>query len=174
MALFESQLYIASFISVANTTNACDYGRGRLWSVHFNQRDPADENPQNGTGSSGSVRTYGPKWLSTVDTSLNPTDSGANLFNIAVSSAEPNLLIQGLGTTQRLTCQSDPTNLNTYFSPTLVELKQQVQPAIWIVAQASSNNDSRKRAGSMLGSLEMKVNRTASFSRVTSWAGSID
>jgi type IV pilus assembly protein PilY1 len=170
MALFESQLFLASFISVANTSNACDYGRGRLWSVHFTERDTTDEN----VDTLSTVHTFGPKRLRVVDTSINAADSGANLFNIDVATAEPNLLVQGLGTTQRATCQPAPASLNTYFSPTLVSLKQEQTPAIYIVAQASSNNDSRKRAGSVLGSLEMKVNRIPTFSRIMSWAGSID
>jgi hypothetical protein len=46
MALIEGQLYFGTFISVANTANACDYGRGRLWAVDFDTKDPNDPNPQ--------------------------------------------------------------------------------------------------------------------------------
>jgi type IV pilus assembly protein PilY1 len=180
MALFEGQLYIGSFISVANTSNACDYGRGRLWSVDYQQRNLLDPNPSNGTSTTNptasSITTYGPKRLSVVDTTNNLADSGASLFNVDVATAEPNLLIQGLGATQRLTCQpADTGGLSSfYLNNSLPAITQSAQPAIWIVAQASSNNSGRQRAGSLLGSLELRVNRQATFSKVSSWAGSID
>jgi type IV pilus assembly protein PilY1 len=169
MALFQGQLYVASFISVANNSNACDVGRGRLWAFDYHTRDDADPN--------GTLGTFGPKWLTTPTGGVtNGADSGANLFNVTVANAEPNLLIQGLGATQRLTCQTSSSNLSNYFASGggLTEIQQSAPPAVWIVAQASGNNATRNRAGSMLGSLEVKVNRPLAFSRVISWAGSID
>jgi type IV pilus assembly protein PilY1 len=168
MALFQGQLYVASFIAVANNSNACDVGRGRLWAFDYHTRDGADPN--------GSTGTFGPKRLTTPTGGFtNGKDSGADLFNVAVAQAEPNLLIQGLGATQRLTCQTSSSNLANYFATGgLAQIQQSAPPAIWIVAQASSNVDTRNRAGSMLGSLEMQVNRPLTFSRVISWAGSID
>jgi type IV pilus assembly protein PilY1 len=174
MALFDRQLYMASFISVGDTTNPCSRGLGRLWSFSFNERDPLDPNPVSGSASSGIARTYGPKRLDVVssDTSGNNADLG--LFNIAKNRAEENLLVQGLGTTQRISCEAVGSNINNYFSPALVPIQQQAQPAIWIVAQASSDNKTRTRAGSQLGTLEVKLNRPLEFSKVSSWAGSIE
>jgi hypothetical protein len=169
MALFEGQLYIGSFISVVNNSNACDAGKGRLWSVDFVRRDINDPNPV-GTGG---IATYGPVRLNVVDNSTG-ADAAASLFNVSVANAEPNLLIQGLGTTQRLSCQLDAASLSSYFSPALVNIKQSEPPSIWIVAQASSTDTKRNKAGSLLGSVELKVNRPLTFSRVISWAGSID
>jgi type IV pilus assembly protein PilY1 len=172
MALFDSQLYAASFISVVDPTNACSFGRGRLWSLDYIQRDTAHPNTIN----SGAVATFPPLRLATVntDTSINDADSGASLFNVTVAQAESNLLIQGLGTTQRATCQAAAAPINSYFSPSLVSIRQPVQPSISIVAQASSGNSKRLRAGSTLGSLQVSVNRPYTFSRVSAWAGSID
>jgi type IV pilus assembly protein PilY1 len=168
MALFQGQLYAASFIAVGNNSNACDVGRGRLWAFDYHTRDLLDPN--------GSTGTFGPKRLTTPTGGFaNGADSGAELFNVTVATAEPNLLIQGLGATQRLTCQAASSNLANYFSTGgLAQIQQSAPPAIWIVAQASSNKTERNRAGSALGSLEMQVNRPLAFSRVISWAGSID
>jgi hypothetical protein len=173
MSLFQSQLYIASFISIADPSQPCSYGRGRLWSFDYTKRDPTDNNPPSASG----IHTNGPLRLAVVDSADNSASSGANLFNVSVAAAEQNLLIQGLGTTQRPVCVvADETNLGNYYSPgsSMVPIVQQSKPAIWIVAQASSNNTARKRAGSLLGSLEMKVDRPQALSRVMSWAGSIE
>ena len=172
MALFDSQLFAASFMSVGDTTDPCARGLGRLWSFHFRDRDPNAVNPLQGSASS--TRTYGPKRIAVVssDTSGNNADLG--LFNIPRSAAESNLLVQGLGTTQRISCEAVGTNLSNYFSPALVPIQQQSQPSIYIVAQASSDNKNRTRAGSQLGTLEVKLNRPLSLSQVSSWAGSIE
>jgi type IV pilus assembly protein PilY1 len=168
MALFEGQLYVASFISVVDNNNSCDAGRGRLWAFSYNLPDKARPN--------GSLGTLAPLWLTKpTGSATNTADSGAALFNIDVDHAEPNLLVQGLGATQRLTCQSTTTPLSNYFAQTgLADIRQSGPPTVWIVAQASSNNAARNRAGSTLGSLEMQINRPLTFSRVISWAGSVD
>lgn len=176
MSLFERQLYFASFISVANVSSPCERGRGRLWSVDYRRRDSSRPNT---SLTSGSTRTYEPVRLSVVDASSsgNLANSGANRFNVSVSGAEENLLIQGLGTTQRATCQGPTTDtLNSYYQPSvrLANITQQQTPSIWIVAQASSSDDSRKRAGSMLGSIELQVQRPPALSKVMSWAASTE
>jgi type IV pilus assembly protein PilY1 len=168
MALFEGQLYVASFISVVDNNNACDAGRGRLWAFSYNLPDLTRPN--------GSLGTFAPLWLTKpTGSATNTADSGAGLFNVDVAHAEPNLLVQGLGATQRLTCQSTSQSLSNYFAQAgLSDIRQTKPPSVWIVAQASSNNVDRNRAGSTLGSLEVQVNRPLTFSRVISWAGSID
>lgn len=174
MALFDSQLYSASFISVADPSNPCANGLGRLWSFHFRDRDPDDPNPVSGSASSGSARTYGPKRLPVVSSDTGSTNTDLGLFNIPKSAAESNLLILGLGTTQRPSCDTLGASIGNYFSPALPPIRAQVQPSIWIVAQASGNNKSRVRAGSQLGTVEVKLNRPLAFSQVSSWAGSIE
>jgi type IV pilus assembly protein PilY1 len=167
MALFEGQLFAATFISNVGSGDACEYGRGRLWSLNYNKRDPGEANP---AGDRVDAKTFGPTLIKvTSDTSL---DSDDELFNIAVSKAKPNLLIQGVGTTQRNTCvPPDPDPLNSYFSPKLANIQQTEPPAIWVVAQASKGS---QRASSQLGSVQAKINRPITFSRVTSWATSVD
>jgi hypothetical protein len=100
------------------------------------------------------------------------SDSDDELFNISVARAQPNLLIQGLGTTQRNSCTPpDPDPLSSYFAPKLANIQSNEAPAIWVVAQASKG---AQRASSALGSVQTKVNRPITFSRVTSWATSVD
>ena len=176
MSLFQGQLYLASFISIADPTQPCAYGRGRLWSLDYTKRDPTIANPPSTAPNSAGINTYGPTRLAVVDSADNTVSSGATLFNVTKAAAEQNLLIQGLGTTQRPTCgQAATGDLNNYYSPTgLTQIAQQDKPAIWIIAQASSNNSARKVAGSMLGSLNIKVERPQALSRVMSWAGTIE
>lgn len=167
MALFEGQLFAATFISNIGSGDACNYGRGRLWSLSYNQRDPADPNP---VGETKDGKTFPP--LRIAVTSDVAIDSDDELFNITASNAKPNLLIQGVGTTQRNVCvPPDPDPLNSYFSPKLANIRQTDPPAIWVVAQASKGS---QRASSQLGSIQAKVARPITFSRVTSWATSVD
>ena len=170
MALFEGQLFAASFISVANTSSACDPGKGRLWALNYNMPDRTRPN----TG----APTYAPFWLTNPTGSVtNSGDSGAGLFNVDVNRAEPDLLVQGLGATQRLSCQVSAESLSNYFASNgLTDIRQSESrpPSVWLVAQASSDTSSRNRDGSSLGSLSVQVQRPVTFSRVISWAGSID
>jgi hypothetical protein len=167
MALFEGQLFAATFIPNVGTGDACEYGRGRLWSLSYNQGDSADVNP---AGETINAKTLGPKRIKvTSDTAL---DSDDELFNVSVDKAVSNLLIQGVGTTQRNSCiPPDPDPLNSYFSPRLANIQQTDPPAIWVVAQASKGT---QRANSRLGSVQTKIQRPITFSRVTSWATSVD
>jgi type IV pilus assembly protein PilY1 len=175
MSLFAEQLFLASFISVGTSTDPCSSGLGRLWSVHFNQRDPARVNSTYGSASSGAVRTFGPMRIAVTQPD-GTASADLGLFNIPRAAAEPNLLVLGLGSTQRITCDATGDNIGNYYSPnsSLVSIKQQTQPSIWIVAQASSDNRARNRAGSRLGTLEVQMNRPLEFSQVSSWAGSIE
>jgi type IV pilus assembly protein PilY1 len=169
MALFEGQLFAATFMSRTGATDACEYGRGRLWSLHYNQRDPGHRNPS-GDGPNGDAGTFGPTLIKvTSDTTI---DSDDELFNITLAKAKPNLLIQGVGTTQRNACiPPDPDPLNSYFSSRLANIQQTEPPAIWVVAQASQGS---QRASSQLGTVQTKIGRPITFSRVTSWATSVD
>lgn len=166
MALFEGQLYAASFIPNIGSSNLCDPGIGRLWSLDFVKSDPA--HPNTSWNAVGDPKTYGPLRIA-VDPSGG---ADAKLYNVKKSGGQKDLLIQGMSITQRRTCTPpDPDPLNSYFAPTLANLHQDAAPAVWIVAQASSGT---KRANSSLGSVESSNLRTNKFSRVTSWATSVD
>jgi type IV pilus assembly protein PilY1 len=171
MALFAQQLFVASFISVGDTTDPCSAGLGRLWSVHYTERDTI----ANTTNAAG-VATFGPRRIGVVPSDPSETTSDVSLFNKPKADAEPNLLVLGLGSTQRITCDVTETQVGNYYQPgnTVANIRQQTQPSIWIVAQASSDNKTRTRAGSKLGTLEVQLSRPLEFSQVSSWAGSIE
>ncbi|MET0386430.1 MAG: PilC/PilY family type IV pilus protein [Polyangiales bacterium] len=175
MSLFQGQLYLASFISVSDTSDLCARGRGRLWSVDYRKRDLARANPSSGSSTSGGVVTYSPLRLDVASPDTSGSNADIGLFNITKGAAEPNLLVQGLGTTQRATCNSAlPDDTGNYFARIRLPIIQQSAPSIWIVAQASSNNRTRQRAGSQLGTLQVQLTRPMAFSTLASWAGSIE
>jgi type IV pilus assembly protein PilY1 len=179
MALFAQQLFVASFISQPGT-DPCDAGLGRLWSFHYTQRDELLQNDTNDS----LRRTYSPKRIAMGAPSTSTADARAradlNLFNIPKANAEKNLLVLGLGSTQRISsCELGETLDSNYYQPgsTITNIVQKSQPSIWIVGQASSGgseNDERKRAGSLFGTMEVQVARPPDFARVSSWAGSIE
>jgi len=171
MSLFQGQLYAATFITAPDTTKPCLPGAGRLWSWDYRQRSKT-ENPV-----SGDAKTFAPMRLDVVSSDSSSANADLKLFNILKKDAEPNLLVLGLGTTQRATCDvSLSDNLTNYFAPKGLTAIQQsaLPPAIWLVAQASGDNSARKRAGSSLGTMQVSLNRPLSFSRVASWAGSVE
>lgn len=178
MALFASQLFFASFISQADENNPCSNGLGRLWSVHFTNRDPKMINTVNATSSYAVKPTYGPLRIAVTAAGVDARDNPDTArFNVLKSQAEPNLLVLGLGSTQRATCEGleDPKVGNYYSEKGMLEsIKSSKPPVISIVAQVSSGDDSRKRAGSDLGTLDVKLDRPKEFSQVSAWAGSIE
>jgi hypothetical protein len=170
MALFEGQLFAATFISKVGGVDACEYGRGRMWSLSYKNPDTGHKNVKWNPDTGEDPETYGPELLKLV----TPTgyDSDDELFNITVDQAIPNMLVQGVGTTQRPSCtRPDPNPLDSYFSPALANIQQTEEPMIWVVAQASGG---RRRGGSGLGGVQAGAQRGATLSRVTSWATSVD
>jgi hypothetical protein len=108
-----------------------------------------------------------------TDTVTASTD--AKLFNVDIPAAEENLLVLGLGTTQRPSCQGAISNLpQGYFSQPLPMVLGGGAPAIFLVAQASSDNRARSLNNAQLQRIEIRMNRAASFTRTTGWASSTD
>jgi type IV pilus assembly protein PilY1 len=171
MALFDGVLYAATFISDVGGTNSCEYGRGRLWSLDYRRADTSWNYtaPSCPTGCD-IPPTHGPALIKPV--AVSSADNDNDMFNLTFDQAVPNMLVQGIGTTQRPACtpeEKDP--LNSYFSPALPSLADSAPPAIWVVAQASGG---KARGGSRMGGVQGEAGRTPLFSRVTSWATSVD
>jgi type IV pilus assembly protein PilY1 len=169
MSLYQGQLMAASFISVKDVSNQCSQGLGRLWSFDYNTRDT--------TANAGVTNpaTFPPKRVPVVSSAGPTGNTDLTLFNVTKARAEPNLLVQGLGATQRMSCGDAESNLNSYFAPPNKGIQQSTtKPSIWVVAQASGNNRARIRAGSQLGSIQVQLDRPLSFSTISSWAGSIE
>jgi hypothetical protein len=168
MALFDGVLYAATFISDVGGTDSCEYGRGRLWSLDYRQADKSwDLLTCDGCEK---APYHGPTLIKPV--AVSSADNDNDKFNLTFDQAIPNMLVQGIGTTQRPACtpeEKDP--LNTYFSPVLPSLAETSPPAIWVVAQASGG---KQRGGSRMGGVQGEAGRKPLFSRVTSWATSVD
>jgi type IV pilus assembly protein PilY1 len=166
MALFNGTLFFATFQAISGG-DACDLGKGRIHAVHYRNRDTA-ANP-NG----GAIPTYPP--LLMQDLAIG---ASASIINVAPEAAVDNLMLMGLGLTQRPSCIQVDTESFDVWDQDLTSINQLAPPAIFLVAQGSGNTGTgtllQDRAGSRLGSVELQVDRPASMSRVVSWATSVD
>ena len=170
MGLFAGQLYFGSFIGVSGAD--CDYGRGRVHAVDYVKRDINDRNPVIGSN----PPTYGPVVLQNVAVGSDST----SLINVTEADAEPNLMIMGLGITQRPTCDLDNPNLNDpWGQKNVVDVSSDSEPALFLVAQGSgdsgTNSVLRDNAGAgRLLNVQLEINRPKTKGRVLSWATSVD
>jgi type IV pilus assembly protein PilY1 len=168
MGLFNGSLFFGTFIAITGS-NACDMGKGRIHAVNYVLHDSADTNAT-------SPQTYGPLRIPAAE--LAGDSGGTSLINVSATNAVNNFMIMGLGVTQRPTCsQVDTTDFNV-FSQSLPTVTSLAQPSIYLVAQASGdksvNSLAQKYKGSALNSIELKLKKNATMSRVVSWATSVD
>jgi hypothetical protein len=169
MALFDGQLFFATFIAINPGGDACDLGRGRIFGVHYLNRDTTgiDTAPFD----NGGAFIYGPQHL----TSVAETVEGEGVINVTADNAIENLMIIGLGVSQRPTCSVVDPSPEDVYGATINPITAIEDPAVYLVAQASGTaSEATQRAASQLGSLELRLNRPVSVSRVTSWATSVD
>jgi type IV pilus assembly protein PilY1 len=173
MALFDGQLFFGTFIAVTSG-NACSLGKGRVHAVDYLVRDPNDSN-----GTRAGTTTYGPRLLDKV-TELGLDADASTAINVSAALAVDNLMVMGLGITERPTCSVlDTQNFNVWGQST-PGISSSSQPAMYLVAQASGDKGTtsliQNRGGSLdkLGTIELKLKKKPSRSRVVSWATSID
>jgi type IV pilus assembly protein PilY1 len=169
MGLYAGQLFFGTFIAVSGT-DACDFGAGRLHAVDFIQRDPDDANP-----TIGGVTTYGPKQLLNVSADA----AGNTLINVASEDAISNLMIMGLGITQRPSCELTDVNISDPWNEQTIRTSSKAfDPALFLVAQGSGDANAssllRTNAGGRLLNVQLQVNRPKVAPRIVSWAGSVD
>jgi type IV pilus assembly protein PilY1 len=173
MALFEGRLFAATFAPKVSS-DLCDRGRGRLWSLHYNQADSANSNQSEG----GNPSTKGPKRFDITESERalagNAASPGIGFFNVELSQARENVMVFGLGATQ-LRCPRSNTNDNfeNYFGEKLANIQETSQPTVWLVAQATGDTDLRQ-SGSLLGRISVQLERSSAFTRMTSWASSTE
>ena len=172
MGLVAGQLYFGSFIAVSGG-NACNYGRGRIHAVDFVKRDITDENP---ALRSGVPKTFGPKPLTNVAVG---TDA-SSIINVSEADAASNLMIMGLGITQRPSCELDNPNLQDPWGlNTVADVSSHSEPALFVVAQGTGDTGpnsvlkTNKGLGRLLN-VQLEVKRPKTQSRVLSWATSVD
>jgi hypothetical protein len=167
MGLFNGTLFLGTFIAITGS-NACDMGKGRIHAVDYVLHDPAVPN--------GTSRTYAP--LRVPAAQLAGDSGGTSLINVSATNAVNNFMIMGLGVTQRPTCSTVDTTDFGVFGQSLPTVTQLAQPSIYLVAQASGdksiNSLAKKYQGSSLNSVELKLKKNATMSRVVSWATSVD
>jgi type IV pilus assembly protein PilY1 len=167
MGLFNGQLYFGTFMAVSGS-DACDLGKGRIHAVDYLARDT--------NVVYSSPATYGPKRLSAAELGLDTGD--AAVVNVDAAHAVTNFMAMGLGVTERPTCQVlDPENFSVWGAQSW-DVKTVSQPSIYLVAQASGSSGAsslvQNRQGSKMGSIQLKLNKKLSLSRLTSWATSVD
>jgi len=167
MGLYAGQLFFGTFIAKTGT-NSCDYGAGRIHAVHYLKRNPDDENPP-----VGDVRTWGPQPL---DIAVGVSDS---VINVDYTEAEPNLMIMGLGVTQRPSCDlADVTENDPWGESTINTTERPYDPALFLVAQGSGATSQtsllRANEGGRLLNVQLEINRPKIPVKIVSWAGSVD
>jgi type IV pilus assembly protein PilY1 len=169
MGLFNGQLFFGTFIAITSG-NACNVGRGRVHAVDYLARDPVD------TNTDASPTTHGPLHISTSVLGLDA--EGQTAVNVTSNNALDNFMVLGLGITERPSCEVvDTADFNVWGQSTF-GVKNATAPSIYLVAQASGNTGVgsliQKRSRSVLGSVQIRLNKKTSMSRVTSWATSVD
>jgi type IV pilus assembly protein PilY1 len=177
MALFQGQLFFGTFIAITGS-DACNYGSGRIHAVDYHLYDTSVQNNRGFTlsgtsnGSSSGARSYGPVRLTTANIS---TDA-STVINVPATSALSNFLVMGLGITQRTPCSTvEPENGTDLFGQSHPRVTDLTPPSVYLVAQASGTNSLVNRATSQaLGSVQLKLTKKKTVSRVTSWATSVD
>ena len=165
MGLFARQLFFGTFIGITSTTNFCEQGAGRVHAVDFIARDTSDAN-------GSSPETYGPKLLDAAG------DADADsLINKTPSEAISNLMIMGLGVTQRPSCElAQPSVTDPWGKQSVPAPSQVAEPALYLVAQGSGDTGQllQANAGGRLLNVQLKINRPKTPARVVSWATSVD
>jgi hypothetical protein len=167
MGLFNGQLFFGTFMAVTGS-NACDLGKGRIHAVDYLARDPAVtyNNPS----------TFGPRRLTAVELGLDAESQ--TVINVDAAAAVPNLMEMGLGVTQRPTCQQLDTQNFSVWGQSTWGTKSASPPAIYLVAQASGSVTTtsliQKRHQSEMGSIQLRLTKKSSLSRMISWATNID
>lgn len=176
MALFEGQLFFPTFATVTDPTDSCAYGKGRIHAVDYRLYDELVTNvyyDSRGNRRSGLPATYAPKRLQQASIVAN----GQDVVNVTAANGVNNLTIMGMSVTQRPVCASSDyaTDKADVYGDSYKLIKELTPPALFLVAQASGDDKLvTKRDGSELGAIELKMTRKRVFSRVTSWATSVD
>ncbi|MDH5673371.1 MAG: PilC/PilY family type IV pilus protein [Myxococcales bacterium] len=170
MTLIDGILYFATFIPVANSGNACDLGKGRIFAVHYLNRDLGDPHvsPKDG------VTTYGP----IRSTEYGGDGDTTSVVNIDAASAPDNFMVMGVSFLQRPSCSdiqtvADPLTGQPYFIPGGDGSRQSFLVAHGVDDGAVSTLLQR-RGGSAFDSLQLAVDRNAGLSRIMSWASTVE
>ena len=150
LELFDGKVYFATFQSTADPADYCAYGRSELWGVQYlcdSATTPCAPPP-------GLESTPGSGTLDT--THLGPFD---------------NEIIMGVAVTQRPNCFEGVPEADPYFGGSRFRVTNSGGGGFELVANVGGGSGS---AGSTLGRIVRELPAPVSFTRVQSWAGTVD
>ena len=170
MALFEGQLFAGTFIAVANTSNVCDLGRGRLFAMDYIKPDYNDLNPP-----LAGATTYGPRRVNAAD----PDDTESIVNILKTDPIGNNVKISGLSIVQVPTCTDTTASYQDPWSQSWSGISNAAPPEMQMKAHADDDRDDSKntvaeRDGSQVSTVEMSIRPPVRFTRVTSWAATVE
>lgn len=152
MELFDGTVYFASFQSVTDPSNACNYGASRLWGVKYN------------TG----IFTAGQPTPTAAPSIDYPAGSGTMVQHLPDVT---NAIIVGVGVTQRPTCYDGVSETDPYVGGTRYRHQNSGGGTFTLVAQVSGQTG--VTPGSV-GVITRTLTPPVSVTNVQGWAGSID
>jgi hypothetical protein len=168
MGLFNGQLFFGTFIAITGT-DACDLGKGRIHAVHYLNRDASDPN-------GSTPETYGPELITGI---VPPGSLAEDIINVPDNLAINNLMLMGLGITQRPSCAINTTGITDYYESNATVTNTTEPPALYLVAQGSGDSSLLQKAAGAAGSvrlsgIQIQLNKRGSVSRMLSIATSVD
>jgi len=171
MGLFEGQLFAGTFIAVANTSNVCDVGRGRLFAMDYLKPDYNDPNLPPMAGAT----TFGPKRVNARD----PDDTESLVNILKTDPIGNNVKISGISLVQVPTCTDTTASYQDPWEQAWSGISNAAPPEMQMKAHADDDRDKTKntvdtRDGSQISTVEMKVRPPVRFTRVTSWAATVE
>ncbi len=148
LELFEGHVYFGSFVSAADTTDACAYGYSRLWGVHYRDTESGTTDPTPAFDEDGD---------GDPETSfIGPLD---------------NQVIMGVAITQRPSCFEGATEIDPYDGD-YYRLTASEPGAFQLVAQVSGGGS--RPVGGAVGEIVRALPSPQSFTLPASWAGTVD
>jgi type IV pilus assembly protein PilY1 len=172
MGLFEGELYIGTFISVANGENVCDLGRGRIFALDYLAADPDDEN---GSSGGGTVTTYGPRRINAAD-----PDDDESIINILRSdTAGDNVKVAGISLVQVPSCAETTAAYSDPWSPSYGGVSSSAPSQMKMMAHADDDRNTEsstvnQSSGSQISTVEKGVRPPTRHTRIISWAATVD
>ncbi|QQR91116.1 MAG: hypothetical protein IPJ88_05115 [Myxococcales bacterium] len=150
--LFDGRVYFGSFKSISGSSDACDFGESRVWGVHYKDADP--------TGTEDM-----PLPMPEIE---YPADSGTMVRHFPAIS---NVLVMGVGVTQRPTCYDESEETDPYIGTRTV-VNDSGGGQFQLVALAGG--DAEKSTGQAIGSITRTLNSPTSTTRILSKVSSIE
>ena len=177
MALFNGQLFFSTFIAKNPGGDVCDMGKGRIHIVDYAHPDPRRINQTEPPTRAGDpirpIVSYPPRLIMGLEATSGGTSSG--VINVTPANAIDNLMLVGLTLTQRPSCTVTASD-DSIWNDALYSPQEVSDPSVYLVAQGSGDDSAllKSQVNDGLRSIEVLMNRPSTFSRIVSWATSVD